>query len=283
MVSEQDFFLTVNPKNELLAKHIKYYYFHTSHDANFSTNVVYHPHYVTGLNIYKHTRVEWNDYGRTYIPNTSKKLSIVFTINKKLSKEVRLRGKFDKIGIVFTPLGINHFIKPPLSDIIDDGICHFDYYGKALHEVAQAVYHEKNIENKRDLLDNFFTKQYVGFEDSRLLKAVQKIYTANDSIKTQDMANSLGISRETLLRIFKKHLCFSVEEFKSVVRFRRALEYYEENAIKPKLTHVAMDNQYYDQANFVKHFRKVTGSSPKNFFSSLRNISNKGTYWTFKD
>ncbi len=280
---KQEKFLTVSPKNELLAKHIRYYYFHKSYDTNFRKNVVYHPHYVSALNIYKHTDVKWSDYGRTYVPKNSNDLSVVFTINKKVSKEVRLRGKFDKIGIVFNPLGINHFIETPLSGNINDSICHFDYFGKELHEIAQTVYLEKDIENKRDLLDGFFIKQYIGFEDVRLLQAVQEILAANDSAKTQDLAKSLGISRETLLRIFKKHLCFSVEEFKSVIRFRQALEYYEETTIKPKLTHVAIDNRYYDQADFVKHFKKVTGASPKKFFSSLRNISNAGTYWTFKD
>jgi AraC-like DNA-binding protein len=283
MNSTQEEFLVIKPNVGILKKHIKFYYFHNSHDSNFKKDVVYHPHYLTTLNIYKGVTVDLDLKGRTYVPTKSSEFSSIYTINKTKSKEVRLRGLFNKIGIVFNPLGINHFINRPLSEIVTESISEFDYFGMSLDEIAKEVFDKENLIDKRISLDNFFLNKYSSISDDRIVNAVGEILDSEGSIKIKDLAQQLNISRETLLRIFKKHLCYSFEEFKSVVRFRRALEYYVENEVKPNLTNVAIENQYYDQSAFVKHFKKVTGLSPKKFFSSLHDIGNSGTYWTFDD
>lgn len=276
-------FKTLLPKDKNLLKVIAYYYFHESKDENFYKNIIYHPHYLVALNVYNNVRIQWDENGRTYVPAKRDSKEVIITINNRTSKQVKLRGAFSKIGIVFHPLGINHFIGHPLSGIINSNrVSSFEYFGEDFLNTTNRVFNEARLERKGDLLDIFFNTHFKKFEDDRVIKAVHAILNNSKTPKIQELSDNLLISRKTLLRLFKTHLCFSVEEFKSVVKFRKALAFYEEAIIKPTLTQVAIDNQYYDQSDFINHFKSITGFNPSKFFSSINNISTNGTYWTFK-
>ncbi len=207
---------------------------------------------------------------------------MILTINNKTSKVVRLRGAFKKIGIIFYPLGINHFIEPTLSEVAtNDRVSRFDHFGEDLLTISESVLQESIVEARCEILDSFFNKHFKGLEEERIIKAVSMILNATEIPRVNELADHLAISRKTLLRLFRKHLCFSVEEFRSVVKFRRALAAYEEAVRKPHLTHIAIENQYYDQSEFINHFKSLTGFNPKKFFSSTRQIQANGPHWTF--
>ena len=217
------------------------------------------------------------------MPIKSDAKEVILTINNKTSKEVRLRGAFNKIGVVFHPLGINHFIDYPLHKLVKNhSASNFDYFGDEFLNTSNLVFNTPSLVAKRNLLDAFFKNRFKEFEDERLTKAIDLIFNAPKIPKIEELADGLCISRKTLLRLFTKHLCFSVEEFKSVVKFRKALLCYEEAINKPDLSHVAYDNEYYDQSDFINHFKSITGLNPSKFFSTINNISINGTYWTFK-
>ena len=279
-----DDFYTILPRDKNLRKHIAYYYFHESENENFKKDIVYHPHYLSALNVYSNVKIQWSSSGKTYLPIASNAKEVILTVNNKTSKEVKLRGAFSKIGIVFNPLGINHFIKAPLSTLMKSSrASNFNYFGDDFITTADLVFHSRDFEIKGDILDTFFKGYFREFEDKRLLKAVDLILNSSKIPRTQDIADSLGISRKTLLRLFKTHMCFTVEEFKSVVKFRKALSHYEKAIAKPRLSHVAYDNKYYDQSDFINHFKAITGLNPKKFFATIRDISAIGTYWTVKE
>lgn len=208
MAENNEQFLTIAPENALVAKHVKYYYFHRSFDEGFSKDIIYHPHYVAALNVYKNAEVKWNALGRTYVPSTAKKLSVLFTINNKRSSEVKLRGKFNKIGIVFNLLGINHFIKGSLSKVIEHKIADFDYFGEPLLDLSDRVYAENAITQKRYLLDDFFAQRYQGFPDARLEVAISHILKSDYSPKAQYLADDLGISRKPFCESLKSICVF---------------------------------------------------------------------------
>jgi len=283
-VQIMDTFKTILPKDKNLSKWIAYYYFHKSNDENFSKDIIYHPHYLVALNVYKNVRIEVNKNGRTYVPVKHDSKEIIITINNRTSKQVRLRGAFNKIGVVFNPLGINHFINHPLSKIVSNNrVSSFEYFGENFSNTSNLVFSESSIESKGKLLDAFFKIHFKNFEDERVKKAIDIILNSSEIPKVQELAKNLFISRKTLLRLFRMHLCFSVEEFKSIIKFRKALQFYEEAINKPTFTQVAHDNRYYDQSEFINHFKSITSFNPKKFFSSINNISNNGTYWTFKE
>jgi AraC-like DNA-binding protein len=278
-------FITIKPKDEVVAKHIYCYYFHMSDDPGFKKKFFFYPNYKHALTVYRNSDVEFDMVKIISIvnPSNDKKITSFYSINTDKNFKVDLNGIINKIGIVFNPLGLNHFIKEPLGDIFDRSTPNFEYFGDDFAPVAQKVFDEPDADKKGQVLDNFFREKYCGFEDVVVKKAVVEILNSNGAIKVEELSDSLNVNRKTLLRLFKRHLCCSVEEYKKMVMFRNALNYSQQAGEDTSLTDVALYSLYYDQAHYIKHFKSVTKQSPKSLLSKLTKLGNHDVYWHFED
>ncbi|MCG8329933.1 MAG: helix-turn-helix domain-containing protein [Chitinophagales bacterium] len=274
-------FISLPPKDKLVKKYISYYYFHKSSHDNFQQDFIYYPHYCNAITIYKDARVAWDDW-RSYVTSGDTSLTILYSRNYDRCIQVSLRGQINKTGIVFKPLGLNHFVSSPLSLHSTQVVTAFNYFGTAFESELDHVYALKSNDEKVELLDQFFVGHYTPFSEQRLEKAIDQILKTNGAIECQQLADDLCCSRKTLLRLFKKHLICTPSVFKSLVRFRNTLNYYQEQHKKPSLTQLAYEHQYYDQADFIRHFKAVTGETPKLLFSKIKNLGSQNTYWTFR-
>lgn len=277
-------FITLKPKDEIAARHIAYYYFHTSVDPDFTNKFYFYPNYKHAITVYEGSDVSLTGEGSRVVPANDKKISSFYSINTDKNFKVELNGAFDKIGIVFNPLGLNHFMDEPLSSHLDRSISAFAYFGDDFLQVCHKAFREKNDEAKETLLDAFFRSRYCGFDEPVLKKALQLILNSNGSIRVEELSDELGANRKTLLRLFKKHLCCSVEEYKKLVMFRNALNYAQKAGEDTTLTDVALYSLYYDQAHYIKHFKSITKQSPKALLSKLTDLgSHEEVYWNFED
>lgn len=160
----------------------------------------------------------------------------------------------------------------------NDHFAFFDHFGPAFDALLAEVFASNRLEEKRDLLDDFFCQQYIGFEEHRLIFAVQKILESDASVSIQSLANTLKVSRKTLLRLFKKHLSLSPTDYKSIVKFRKALITYQDQQKATNLADLAYTVDYYDQSDLNFHFKQKTGQTPQELFKVLQTIE-KGLFW----
>lgn len=277
-------FITVKPKDAIISRHVAYYYFHQSDDALFKKNFFFYPNYNHALTVYKGSAVSQDINGSLILPSHDDIISCFYTVNADRNFKVSLNGVFNKIGIVFNPLGINHFISQPLGDIFSRDFFGFNHLGDAFIKMISEVYDETDYEKKAELLDAIFIQYYKGFEEPLVKTAVAEILNSNGSVRVEELSEKLKVNRKTLLRLFKKHLCCSVEEYKKLVMFRNALNYSQQHRDEATLTDVALYSLYYDQAHFIKHFKSVTKLPPKTLLSSLTHLgSQEVVYWHFED
>lgn len=267
----------------MVAKYIDYYYFHISDDPTFSKKYFFYPNYKHAITVYKGSDVSLNDEGSMVKPNDDQKISSFYSINTHMNVRVELHGIFNKIGIVFNPLGLNHFLKKPIGNFFDKAVNRFDCFGDMFVTTLEKVYSETTATEKADLLDDFFAANFTGFDESLVKKAVQEILNSNGSVKVEELSEELNVNRKTLLRLFKKHLSCGVEEYKKLVMFRNALNYSQQMGADATLTDVALYSLYYDQAHYIKHFKSVTQQSPKALLSKLTKLGSQETYWHFED
>lgn len=252
---QEDFF-SIKPKHSILSQSIDYYYFHSVVNEGEQYNVVYYPHYQTVINFYKNAKVTWDENGRIIQQVAENTTECLFTRNTKASRQVVIKGSVKKIGIVFNPLGINHFIDCGLSQISSQIISPFNYFGAAFNTLSSQLFDASSKETKRDLLDQFFLERYVGFRDQYFLELVNEMLATQPDLLVKEMASNLKINRKTLLRKFKHYLCISPSEFKSLIKFRNALHQYDTPS---KLTKIAYDSNYYDQSHFIKNYQSLVG------------------------
>src|SRR5690554_5098251 len=253
-MEQNSYLITMKPKNDQLKKLIAYYYFHVSDNEKHSESFYFYPNYMHALTIYKGSDViitkEKSIISQIKPSSDSNKFTFLYTVNLKEKIQVNIQGAFYKIGIVFYPLGINHFIEQSLSEIMD-------YF-----------FQEINLDKKFKTCLSPLSKELLIKEQLEIVEhALLEKHTE--------------VSRKTLLRLFKKHTLSTIEEYKKMVMFRNSLNYALQHKELVNLTDIALYNMYYDQSHFIKHFKSITNEIPKTLLPKIKQIGNEDLYWHF--
>lgn len=95
--------------------------------------------------------------------------------------------------------------------------------------------------------------------DALALAAVDQIRSRPAEMRMAALAQSLGVSADTLERRFTAAVGASPKRFARAVRLRSAVLSY---AADMTLTEVALDAGYYDQSHFVREMQRATGEPP---------------------
>lgn len=274
---------TIRPKDEFLRKYIAYYYFDECLVEGEEKSFIFYPHFRNAITVYRNSGITLDKYTSLSSPSEQEHPTIIYTGVGSNARYAKMIAPYTKIGIVFQPLGINYFL--PKGKVIQDEVSWeknglFNALGDDFEQCMQSCFSQKSISEQVDLMDRFFNAHFRPFAETRLIKAVD-ILMNDHNITAQALADSLSFSRKTLYRLFKKHLNSSFETYKSVVKFRKAVESFDQSEDKKSLTYIAYTNNYYDQSDFINHIKKMTGFNPKKFFSELSNVGTEDTRWTF--
>jgi len=274
------FFISKSPKSEVLSQFISHYYFHKSTELNQKLDFHYYPNTKNALTIYANSKVEIIDgaHSRT-LPN-DEGLTIQYSHLFNQIGRAEIIGPFRKVGIVFEPLGLNHFVEQNLGKVIKQGVnLDFSYFGTPFEAVLEEVFATEDVSLRVKLLDDFFCSALLDFQDVRFKEIITYLNNDDSQFSVDTIANREKINRKTLLRLFNKHLDCTPKDYISLIQFRKAVELFHKNEGDGTLTEIALDSNYYDQSSFIKHFRKKTGFNPKSFFNKLTQYGKHSTFW----
>lgn len=269
------------PQSDFLKKYIAYYYFHNSGDDTEALSFMYYPHFKNALTVYKNSKLSFKAPFSTQARPEDCGYSMGYSRLIKNAAKTAIDPPFTKIGIVFQPLGLNHFLSKNLINVLPNPITlDFNYFGAPFETVLNKVHDSPKMSDKSALLDEFFTSIYKGFSEVKLENAVNILVNSTKKYTVELLADEVQVSRKTLLRLFRKHLNCTVIEYINLVQFRKAVEVFQGAIQKSSLTKLAHQTDYYDQSEFINHFKKLTGFNPKAFFNNLSKFGSQGTYWT---
>ncbi|MFD1551767.1 hypothetical protein DNU06_02290 [Putridiphycobacter roseus] len=279
----QDNFHTAIPKSEIIRKYIAYYYFHESVSETAVKSFFYYPHYKNALTIYKDSIVTMENSYTTCTKPAKDGFFIGYTQITKHAAKAILYPPFDKIGVVFQPLGLNRFLNGTFQELVNSPIhLNFNHFKNAMEDTLLKTFETKDIDKKVAQLDAFFLLNQTNFEEKKLEQAITLLLTKEHKYTVAELSEVLSIHRKTLLRLFRKHLNCATIEYIKLIQFRKAVETFQSSIEKLSLTDVAYKSDYYDQTEFIRHFKQLTGFNPKSFFNKLSNYGGKETYWTFE-
>lgn len=268
----------IRPESPLLQKWIKGYYVHQADEKNFFTKLTFYQNITSTISIYKDTSTTSKGRHRkqTFQKDAGYSSLLVGLVDKY--QEVEFYGPLNRLAIVFYPLGLNQFLRKPLGDFLKIHYSDFHYFDEAFHTLLPKVYDEPKLESKRNILDQFFLEHFEELQEPTLDKAVEILVKDTDGLKVQTLANQLKVNRRTLLRKFKKHLGYSIEDYISVIKFRKALLSYQKGEGQKSMTDIALESSYYDQADFNHHIKSRVELTPTQLFEQL-NIIDNTLFW----
>lgn len=166
--------------------------------------------------------------------------------------------------VYFTEIGFTHFCSTPAHELFNQSVG------------LELLFDRRQVEELEDKLSNcfadsqrirhvdqFFKNQLKQVETDRLIvEAVRQIYASKGAIRIQELIQHLGISQSPFEKRFRKLVGTSPKKFASIVRFNTVLNSLDS---EKSLTDICYENHFFDQAHFIKDFKRFTGDTPEQF------------------
>jgi len=187
--------------------------------------------------------------------------------------------KFDNnahiLGVVFYAESFSKLFNLPLSELSNSGLQLTDDLSSEYQDFYDRLHHYKNDQERIFALNQFIEKQLaqVDYSFDKMDLLIRSIRTGKASERIEDLARASNLSERTLQRKLKSNLGIGPKSFTKINRFKEVLACIS--------THPEYDWQdlpyrfgYYDQAHFIKDFKRYTGKTPSEFLKTTDDLSN---------
>lgn len=174
-------------------------------------------------------------------------------------------SKIDIFGISFFPNGLYPLLKKPIRDFKNINVNMNDLLKDFTHRVEDLLSSLLPLNLKVNKLEQLLL-QHLDLSLIQPTKEVNilKVFNNKRDLNIKDFTNEYGVHPRTLERMFNKYIGTSPKSFNRIKRSRTALNSLQMGRYNT-LTEVCNDCGYYDQAHFIREFKKFSGSSPTKF------------------
>lgn len=164
----------------------------------------------------------------------------------------------------FTEIGFAHFVSHPVNELFNLSISLDNLFDKRkVSEVEEKLAMAATDKQRLKIVEQFLLSQLKDIEtDMLILEAVKLIYQAKGNIRIKELIEKLYISQSPFEKRFRKVVGTTPKKFASIIRFNTVLNDLSQTK---SLTDICYENNFFDQAHFIKDFKQFTGDTPENF------------------
>lgn len=185
-----------------------------------------------------------------------------------------IRGSFSRtlvgegwiFGVKFKPGGFHPFVGWPVSRLTDDSVGLRDVFGAQGEAVERDILALRDEAALVEVAETFLRGQFPERDHVvELIGRVIECIAANPEItRVDDLIIRLRLNKRTLQRIFERYVGVSP---KWVIRRYRLHEAADRLASGEAVNWpgMALDLGYFDQAHFIKDFKKIVGTTPAKY------------------
>jgi AraC-like DNA-binding protein len=172
------------------------------------------------------------------------------------------------ILIVFTETGAAAFLATPLHELFGQSLSleHF-FNHDDIGETREKLEAARNDNERLKVVETFLLRQLKELKaDQMVAGALHHIYQSKGTIRIAKLAEMLNISQSPLEKRFRALVGASPKKFAGIVRARHVL-----NALNKNDQDTAdYLSAFYDQAHFIKDFKKFSSMTPEHYLKMLR-------------
>lgn len=168
------------------------------------------------------------------------------------------------ILVYFTEVGLTCFTSTPANELFNQSISLENILDKSkVSETEEKLDFAETDKQRILIVEHFLLSQLKEIQkDKLIIEAVRLIYQSKGTIQINELNKKLFISQSPFEKRFRKLVGTSPKKFSSIVRFNSVLD--NLNSTK-SLTDICYENNFFDQAHFIKNFKQFTGDTPENF------------------
>lgn len=176
--------------------------------------------------------------------------------------------------VCFRPNGFIPFTTIPIKEMENTAVPLDKLFGKEGLDIEQQILNANSTSERINLIESFLFKRLANKEmvNNIVDSTVETILTANGHIAIGVISKQNNVNRRQLARKFSSDIGLSPKQLSKTIRLQATLKKLltEEPS---SLTDVAYENEYYDQAHFIKEFKEFTGLTPKEFYGDHLTMS----------
>jgi AraC-like DNA-binding protein len=135
-----------------------------------------------------------------------------------------------------------------------------------VEQMIEVIVSGTSFSERIKLFGDYLQEIQVEIEkDQKMVQyAIDRIYSSRATVNIQELSNSIGFSEQHIRRKFESYIGFSPKQFCQIVRFQNTLDRYLERD-GAEVQDIIFENGYYDQAHFIKGFKKFIQLTPKQY------------------
>jgi len=166
--------------------------------------------------------------------------------------------------VYFTEIGFTHFASHPANELFNLSLSLDDIFEKSkVTEVEEKLTVASTDQQRIKVVEQFLLSQLKDIQtDKMIVEAVKLIYQSNGTIRIKELNEKLYISQSPFEKRFRKVVGTTPKKFASIIRFNTILNSLNNSK---SLTEICYENNFFDQAHFIKDFKQFTGDTPENF------------------
>lgn len=166
----------------------------------------------------------------------------------------------------FFPYACPLFFRNPINDFTNYATDLGDVLSNETRDLYDKMMDCFSVAEKVKELDDFLVKKLHANQDKyrkTILTAdiCKTIFEGGEKFDARNLSQKYGFSERYIQKLFLENVGISAAALFSITRFNKALNLVL-TASDLSLTGVAYDCGYYDQAHFIKEFKKYTGINP---------------------
>jgi AraC-like DNA-binding protein len=159
------------------------------------------------------------------------------------------------LGVSLKLLSVEYLIDTEISSLINGiQLLPNDYWGITENDLG-------NFELFCNKISTRIKKQVKSEIDVRKKRLFELIYTTNGSMAIKALSEKVYWSSRQINRYFTQHFGLSLKSFCKILRFRASFQQIKQGKLFP-------EQNFSDQAHFIKEVKKLAGVTPKELFKN---------------
>lgn len=174
----------------------------------------------------------------------------------------------------FHPNGFFPLATIPIKEMENTAIPLERLFGEAGTKIADSILNADNTIQRIQLIEAFLLKRLTDKRTIDLVvkSTVETILETKGRITVNEFSKRTNINRRQLTRKISAAIGLSPKQLSKTIRIQTALKTLLTNEVT-SLTDLAHENEYFDQAHFIKEFKEFTGLTPKDFYGDSLKMS----------
>jgi AraC-like DNA-binding protein len=182
----------------------------------------------------------------------------------------RLEGQGQVFGVKFRPGAFYPFLKAPISRLTDGEISLEDAFGIDSSLLEQAIFAQPSQKQQMKTVEQFLRSRQPERDPAieEINRIVGGIIADRTITKVDDVVCRFGLGKRTLQRLCSQYVGASPKWVIKRYRLQEAADQLAEGT-EVDWSRMALDLGYFDQAHFIKDFKRIVGRTPGEYARSL--------------